>query len=96
MKNRRWFSWLVRFRGLSAKGSDEELGSISIDDLDDPSRTSKHGGLDSTWTTDLMLNLMSTDLKGKQRLSMKTIGQDRDVWNPPLSPPMCFTVQFTV
>lgn len=77
MTTRRWFSWLVRFRGLSQKGSDEELDEIKFEDLDDPSRSSKHGGLDSTWTTDLMLNSMASDLKGKERLTLEKLGQER-------------------
>lgn len=63
----------MRFRGLSPTGSDDELAEISFDDLDDPSRTSKYGGLDSCWTTDLILNQMSSDLKGKDRLTMKKV-----------------------
>ena len=58
----------MRFRGLSKKGSDDELADISFDELDDPSRTSKFGGLDSSWTTDLILNQMCSDLKGKKPL----------------------------
>lgn len=63
----------MRFRGLSKKGSDDELADISFDELDDPSRTSKFGGLDSSWTTDLILNQMCSDLKGKNRLTMKKV-----------------------
>ena len=76
VKTRRWFSWLVRFRGLSQKGSDEELEDIPFSQLDDPTRSSKFGGLDSSWTTDLKLNLMCCDIKGKNRLTWKKLGFD--------------------
>ena len=72
---KRWFSWLVRFRGLSPKGSDEDFEDIPIDQLDDPTRSSKYGGLDSTWTTDLKLNLMCSDIKGKNRLTWDKLGR---------------------
>lgn len=75
VRQRRWFSWLVRFRGLSLKGNDEELLDIPLNSLDDPTRTSKHGGLDSTWTTDLKLNLLCGDVKAAPRASMSKLGQ---------------------
>ena len=64
----------MRFRGLSQKGSDEEREDITFDQLDDPTRSSKYGGLDSTWTTDLKLNLMCGDIKGKTRLNWGKLG----------------------
>lgn len=73
---RRWFSWLVRFRGLSPAGKEEELDDIPFSELDDPSRASRFGGLDQCWTTDLKLSLMACDVKGKKRLTMGTIGQE--------------------
>lgn len=73
---RRWFSWLVRFRGLTLSGSDSELSEISIDTVNDPSRQSTHGGLDSTWTTDLKLNQLCGDLKGKDRSSVDNVVQE--------------------
>ena len=77
VKQRRWFSWLVRFRGLSRQGSDLEMEDISFDQLDDPTRSSKYGGLDSSWTTDLKLNLMCCDIKGKNRLTWNKLGFDQ-------------------
>lgn len=67
---RRWFSWLVRFRGLTKTNSDDELTEINLDRLDDPARKNTYGGMDHTWTTDLQLNIMVSLLKGLPRLTL--------------------------
>lgn len=73
VKMRRWFSWLVRFRGLTAKNSDDELTEIDLDRLDDPARKNTYGGMDHTWTTDLKLNIMVSLLKGQPRLTLNKL-----------------------
>jgi len=61
---------------LTSKNSDDELEGINLQDLDDPSRKNTYGGLDQTWTTDLKLNLMAGELKGKSRLTMEKLQMD--------------------
>ena len=74
VRPRKWFSFLVNFRGLTATGSDEEVESVRVERLQDPSRESQHSGLDETWTTNLKLALMATELQGKQRLTAEKLG----------------------
>lgn len=74
---RRWFSWLVRFRGLSKGGKDSELPDISMAELQDPGRASRYGGLDQCWTTELKLCLMCNDVRGKQRLQADKFQKSR-------------------
>ena len=76
VKTRRWFSWLVRFRGLTSKNNDEELEEIDLKDLDDPARRNMYGGLDQTWTADLKLNILAGEIKGKGRLTMEKLQMD--------------------
>ena len=61
----------MRFRGLTQKNSDDELSDIDPHNLDDPGRRNTFGGLDHTWTTDLKLNVMASELKGKGRLTLE-------------------------
>ena len=63
----------MRFRGLTQKNSDDELSDIDPHNLDDPGRRNTFGGLDHTWTTDLKLNVMASELKGKGRLTLEKI-----------------------
>eukprot|EP00930_Biecheleria_cincta_P012278 TRINITY_DN11587_c0_g1_i5.p1 TRINITY_DN11587_c0_g1~~TRINITY_DN11587_c0_g1_i5.p1 ORF type:complete len:373 (-),score=67.24 TRINITY_DN11587_c0_g1_i5:86-1204(-) len=83
VKARKWFSFLVRFRGLTAKAdmSDDALDDIRVDTLNDPSRNSPHPGLDRTWTTDQLITKVALDLKGtfgtkKMNKSASLVGLD--------------------
>eukprot|EP00439_Symbiodinium_sp_Y106_P030934 s7276_g3.t1 len=70
VKPRKWFSWLVRFRGLTEKNKEDELDAINIDTLNDPSRKSNYTSFDYSWTTELKLNQLACQLKGQKRLSI--------------------------
>ena len=63
----------MRFRGLTKTNSDDELLDIDSKTLDDPGRRNTFGGLDHTWTTDLKLNIMASELKGKGRLTLEKL-----------------------
>ena len=68
----------MRFRGLTEKGAEEDLETIPISVLDDLERKKTYGGLDATWTSDLLLNMMCGYLKGKPRLTLDKIGQSEE------------------
>ena len=83
---RRWFSWLVRFRGLTPTCKDADLDEIELSELDDRSRKSKFGGLDSTWATDLKLNTLAGELKGKPRLTLEKLRLGEDSLSSNVNP----------
>ena len=69
VRPRKWFAWLVNFRGLTLTGKEDELEEIALERLQDPTRQSQHSGLDETWTTNLKLAIMASELQGKKRLT---------------------------
>ena len=73
VKNRKWFSFLVRFRGLTATVSEEEIASVPLHVVNDARRVALYGGLDASWTTELKLVTTANDLKGNPRISMETL-----------------------
>ena len=70
VKNRKWFSFLVRFRGLSATVSEDEIAAVPLHVVNDAKRAALHGGLDQCWSTELKLATTASDLKGKPRMNM--------------------------
>ncbi|CAE7273848.1 unnamed protein product, partial [Symbiodinium necroappetens] len=76
----KWFSFLVHWRGLTAKGEESEFDAIELGArLQDPSRRSQYGGLDHTWTSNLKMALLATEMEGKARLCSEKLRAQEDM-----------------